>query len=462
MKKLTFIIFLLLCVSAPVWCAAAEEAKQPGPWSLEDCIEAAMQNQVDVLTARNDVTIARSRSDRAISDYFPQLSIQNNAFTLGSTRGVLSQVSTGTALTVNQNVFDGGLREASAVSARYGIKQNQAGLTRTVQTVAYTVTRAYYDLLRARHLAEVARKNVEYNEGLRDQVKAMAKEGESAAVDVLPVEAQLANARVSLLSAQNSVRTAAIQLQNQMGLAPQPGFDIREVESPSNAQIEALDMYVVSALKDRPDVLERQAGVGSARAEVRSARLSLYPRPVISGQYQQRVSGGFTSSATQIVGGFVFDILNGGANRAAYREAEASRANAELQLKQIDKDIRAQVEEAYLNLTNANERVTASAVSLEAAEKNYEAQKGRYSQGLGTTLDLLNAEVQVVTAQSNDVQARYDYYTAIAQVDYATGSRGETAAIVGAKDSGRRVALSVHGAAPESIAPTAQGGGDEK
>jgi len=406
--------------------APAQEAARPGGWSLDDCIKAALQNQTDVLTAQNNVIIARSRSARAVSDYFPQLSVQNNAFRVGSGKGVLTQTTTGTALNVSQNVFDGGVREVNALGARYGIKQNQAGLTRTVQMVVFNVTKAYYEVLRARHLAGVAETNVTYNEGLRKQIEAQVQVGKSAPADVLPVEAQLANARVSLLFAQNAVRTAAIDLQSAMGVSPQPGFDVQEVESATEAEIATLDSYSTLALKLRPDIAQSQAGLGAARASTRSARLNLYPRPVISGDYQRQISGGFTTSSTQMVGSIIFDLFNGNANRAAYNEARASQANVELQQKQVYKDIDLQVEEAYLNLTNAKERAAASKVSLDAAQKNYDAQRERYSQGLGTTLDMLNAEVQAITAQSNDVQARYDYHIALAQMNYATGKQGAT------------------------------------
>ncbi|MGB9620394.1 MAG: TolC family protein, partial [Armatimonadota bacterium] len=309
MNKLALAIYLTCLLNvAP---SGAEEPKGPEPWSLGQCINAALQNQVDVLSARNNVLIARSRTVRAFSNYFPQLSVQNNAFAAGSRRGVLGEVSTGTALTVTQNIFDGGLREANVLSARYSVRANLAGLARTEQTVIFAVTSAYYELLRARHLEEVARKNVQYNEELRKQVEAMVGEGEAAKIDILPVEAQLATARVNLLSAQNAVRTAAIRLQNEMGFAPQPGFDIREIEAPPDQGIASLDIYLHRALENRPDVIQRQAIVGSARAELKSARLALYPRPVITGEYQHRVYGGLTSSATQIVGGFVFDIFNG-------------------------------------------------------------------------------------------------------------------------------------------------------
>ena len=160
------------------------------------------------------------------------------------------------------------------------------------------------------------------------------------------------------------------------------------------------------------------------RASVRSAKINLWPRPVITGQYQRQISGGFTSSGGQVMGGFAFDLFNGGANRAAYQEAKAQQLNAEQREKQIYKDIQVQVEEAYLNLTSSKDRLAASETSLAASQKNYDVQKERYNQGLAITLDLLNAELQLTTAQTNEVQARYDYYTAISQMEYAVGKQG--------------------------------------
>jgi TolC family type I secretion outer membrane protein len=414
------LVALLLALSLPL---VAQEARQSNPLSLKDCIEAAMSNNIDVLTAENNVTTSRSHLVSAKSSYFPQVSLQNNAFSWGS-GGVLSKVTTGTALTVNQSIFDGGLRETNVQGARYGVTQSTAGMTRTLQTVYFNVSKAYYEVLRARHLAEVAKANVTYNEGLRDQVQARADVGEAAKVDVLPVAAQLASSRVSLLSSQNAVRTSAIQLQSIMGLLSKPGFDVQEINELPTSEIETLDSYITSALESRPDILQSHAAAGAARASVKSSRIALYPRPTITANYQRQVSGGFTSSGTQVVGGISFDIFNGGANRTAYTTARIGQSNAELQEQQVKRDIYSQVEEAYLNLTNVKERMAASAVSLDAANKNYQAQKERYDQGLGTTLDLLNAEVQAVTAQSDDVQTRYDYYVAVAQMDYATGKQG--------------------------------------
>lgn len=421
MRRCILIFGGWLCLTGSL--AAAEEAKPQVPLTLQQCLDLAMTNQTDVITARNNVLIARGRSAEALSAYLPQLSIQNNAFHWGS-ESVLTRVTNGTALNIAQNVFDGGLREATNTAARYGVTENRASLTRTLQVVTFNVTSAYYDVLRAKHLADVADADVTYTEELRKQVQARVEHGDAAKVDALPVEAELANARVSLLSAQNSVRTSALQLQTTMGLSPQPGFDIEEAGQPPSLDVRVLDGYVTKALAARPDILQSKASTGAARASLKAARFNLYPRPVISGQYQREIQGGFTTSGGQMVGGIVFDLFNGGANQAAYREARASQANAAQREQQAVKDIQAQVEEAYLNLVSGKDRLAASDLSLTAAKANFDAQKERYTEGVATILDTLNAQLQLVTARSNAVQARYDYYTAIAQMDYAVGKQG--------------------------------------
>lgn len=416
-------IIALLMIFAVCTFVSADQAETPTALDIGECISVALAQNTDVLTAENNVLAAKSRSASAMSSYFPQLSLQNNAFVWGSD-SVLERTTTGTALTVNQSVWDGGLREANTQRARHEVTQSAAGLSRTQQTIIFNVSNAYYELLRAKRLASVAYTNVTYNESLRDQVQARAKEGEAARIDVLPIEAQLASARVSLLSAQSKVRSSAIQLQSVMGLETRQGFDIRDVSDEPKIEIGSLEDYLETGLKSRPDVLQSKAAADASRSSVRSARINLYPRPVISANYQRQVSGGFSSSGTQMVGGVVFDIFNGGANRAAYKEAKVNQSNAKLQEQQLGRDIQSQVEDAFLNLTTTKQRMEASVASLEAANVNYQAQQERYSLGLGTTLDLLNAEVQAITAQSDNVQALYDYHIAVAQMEYAVGQGG--------------------------------------
>lgn len=384
----------------------------------------AIQNNVDVLTAQNNVKSAKSQYVKAKSDYFPQASIQNNAFVWNS-KNVVTKARNGTSLVITENIYDGGLREASVQSSKQGINEKNSFYQRTLQTTVYNVSKAYYEALRARHLTEVQQVNVKYCEGLQDQVQARADVGDAAKVDILPIKAELANAQVSLLSAQNTERTTLLDLQTVLGISSSSDFNIKESEMPKSMDSPKLDPLIETALQIRPDVLQYKSAASASKATVKSARISLYPRPTISAQYDRQVSGGSTTGGAQLSGGIAFDIFNGGSNRAAYKIALANENSAELQEKQLYKDIKTQVEESYLDLSSSKERINATAVSLQASNENYDAQKEKYAQGLGTTLDLLNSELQLITAKSNEIEARYDYYIATAKLDYAVGKQGE-------------------------------------
>jgi len=400
--------------------AVAQDTGSTSALSLTQCIAIATKGQTDVITAGNNITIAKKNLTQKNSAYFPQVSIQNNTFTVGD-KGVLSQSTTGTALSVDQNIYDGGLREASVQGAKYGVQQKLSALNRTLQTVTFNVTQGYYEVLRSKRLAEVSEANVKYNQELRSQIDSRAKLGDAAQVDVLPVEAQLASAQVSLLSARKSVKSALISLQSSMGLTPKTDFDIQDVLDTPLADIGTTDNLLDTAIKSRPDLVQSQSGVSIAKTSVKTARISIYPRPVISGAYSRSISGGYGQTGGQIIGSIVFDAFDGGSNRAALDEAKASQANAQEQVNELTRQIHAQVEDAVLGVNDAKDRIGAAQSSFDSARKNLDVQIEKYSQGLAITLDMLNAEAQLVSAQSSLVQARYDYYIAVAQLDYALG-----------------------------------------
>lgn len=411
-------IILLILLSAPIVVQADGDSNKG--LSLQQCIEIAMQNQDDILVGENTVTAATERQKRTSGDYYPRVTTQYST-ALAKSGGLNTRKTDGLSVSVSHDFYDGGLRDAKAREAAAGLAQKLFDLDRTRQKVIYNVTREYFLLLQAQRLAEVRHAQVKYLEGQLAMIMARVQLGAAARVDTLPVEAQLTNARVDLLEAENTIRTSAIQLQNTMGLLPDPDFSIMGTGEPAITAIRSVEDYVAMALSERPDLQEAEAGIKSAEAAVETARLSLRPRPIVSGSYDKSFDG---DDELSITGGITFNLFDGGSSRAAYREEVANRSSAELRIAQLKKTIQSEVRQAYLNLTCAGERMAASDLSLKSARKNLEAQEGRYKQGLAIPLDLLNAQLEVATAQRNAVQARYDYYVFIAQLEYAIGKQG--------------------------------------
>jgi outer membrane protein TolC len=412
-------MFALLTLG--ILCSAQEQAAKS--YSLHDCVGLALAQQTDILTGQYTVDAARARATQARSDFYPQVGIQT-AKNLVQQGNPLNNTDLATSLTVTQNFYDGGLREAKIANAKYAVTQADLTLLRTRQTVTFTVTNAYLELLRAQALAKVASQQVTYIEGQLAQVQARIDAGDAARVDALPIKAQLANARVSELAAKNSIRTASIQLQQAMGLTPSETFVVAEIAPPTKTAETPYEQYLAGALKDRPEIRQEETGINIAKTGVKTAKINMLPRPVVAGQLDQPI-GGNDERAYTVSAGIVFNIFDGQNTQAVYREAKANLTSAQVRSAQVPRDVTADVQTAYLSLTDARERMTASTLSLEAAQQNFEAQEGRYQQGMAIPLDLLNAQLNVTTAQSNAVQAQYDYLTALAQLHYATGKEGE-------------------------------------
>lgn len=401
--------------------AIAQEVVQPAPLSLEECIAIALSDQSDILIGGNNVQVATQRVVQAKSSYYPQISL--NADALANSENPLNDVETGSTLTVTQTFYDGGLRESRVRGAKANVTQNACGLARTQQSVVFVVTRDYFNLLRAQRLAEVSATQVHYLEEQLRLIQSRVQLGDAAPADAVPVEATLANARVDLLAAQNAVRTTAIQLQQHMGISTQEEFAVQDYSGATDVSLASTDEYISQAYLSRPDLTQARAAIDIAKANTSTAKINLYPRPVLSGRFEQPLFNG-DDSRYLISGGIEFDIYDGGYNKAFYRETQFNQSSAEIRAVQLAKDIRAEVQNAYLNVVNARERLAASEFSLRAAQINFNVQEERYTQGLAISLDLLNAQFDLVRAQSTAVQAQYDYYTALAQLAYATGTQG--------------------------------------
>jgi len=105
------------------------------------------------------------------------------------------------------------------------------------------------------------------------------------------------------------------------------------------------------------------------------------------------------------------------------RSAKARLDALLLRDEQLRKDIATEVEEAYLNLINALERLEASKSNVMLAQKNLEVAKAKYQEGLGIPIEITTAEVAYADAQTQNAEALYDSYVARAQLEKAMGRR---------------------------------------
>jgi outer membrane protein TolC len=249
--------------------------------------------------------------------------------------------------------------------------------------------------------------------------------GAEASVNRYQFDVALANAQVTLLQNQNAVRQNGAALRAAMGLPVGPAPMLAEVSLPASSTAlpapPPVDQAVATANSSHPQILQDIAAVDSSRFALRLAALRRRPILTTTATVSVNPNNPQTKSDWMVSAGITMPIWDAGVTRAREREARAGLILAEARMTQTRIDISNTVQQAVLNIQNAKERLDASRIAADAAARNLEAENARYQQGLAIPVDLTTAQLNSFTAQSNEIQALYDYYIAQAQLKQALG-----------------------------------------
>ncbi len=422
-------------VSLFSFSAGAQELK---PLTLQEALERAKQNNGTVISARLNYESARSSVASANANFYPTITPQyryvdqeqqfSGNFT-GTGRQSFSQVT----LSANWVILDAGQRQFALQRTRRLATATQYSTLWTLRQVLFTVTRQYYEVLRAQELLKVADTQVERARQVLEIVREQVEVGAAARKDILQAEADYQNAIVQQISARNQLVTAQTALKATIGWPPDQPFPPLQapqnpvVAPPTNGQELTLEDALQQGLQKRPDLLDARHRLSAERYNVLSAErqtsadwnLSLNFSRIFEPRESQNRSLTFVLS---------YPLFDAGRSREALRQARLAYEASQAQLQQQEREVRSEIESTYLTWKQNLERLQASEIALEAARLNYEAATESQRLGAAGILDVTNARLSLVTAETNYVQALYDYYIAEVQLHLAIGDPmpGET------------------------------------
>lgn len=431
--KLTGICILLVLVllaASEIAFAAGTSSGLPTdrPLTLKECIDYALTEHSSVLSAEQDLIGSVADVKRARSGYVPKLAV-GSAFsrlgTLGDQTGdgFFIVQTTDSIVSLNETFYDGGRTLTAIRQAKASARASDANLDLTRQGRVLSVTTAYFSALRAKRLADIAAQTVAGSEEQRKLIQARIDLKDAAPVDIYPVEVQLANARLVKLQADNDVRIMANALRNAVGLDRGPELQIVDYTTPSE-EVPNLEDSFTKALRDRPEIVQSAAQIDSSKAGLTLSKLQALPVPTATAGYEGDLQGGSFGRAWNIGIGLTMSLFDGGALAAGITSSKASLQSSKLADSQLRKDISTEVEQSYLNLTSALQRLEASKPNVTLAQKNLEVAREKYVQGMAIPLEIVNAQTSYADALASNAQALYDSYVARAQLDNAVGKRG--------------------------------------
>ena len=399
----------------------------PVELSLEESIALALKNNPAIKISEADRDKARWVVREAQAAKGPSLTINHTASRLQpapseSHPNPVIKDNFDNKLSMSLPLYTGGKLEATVDQAKVGLKVADLGIAKSRQQLKLDATSAYFSLLQTRNLLKVSQDSVNDLAAHLKNVQAQYEVGTVAKSDVLRSEVELANAQQSLIKAQNSYDVAMASLNNVVGLPLDTDIKLKE-ELKYEKFARSMGDSIQYALTNRPDVAQADAGVDSAKASVKIARSGQLPTLAFSGSNDWNDSDfpGAKNSNWSLSLVASLNLFDTGLTHAKVKESQSGVAKATEQARQTRDSVALEVRQAYLGMKEAEKRIDTSSVAVTKAEEDFKIAQVRYNAGVGTNLDVIDAELALAQAKTNYIQALYDYNTGKAKVEKAMG-----------------------------------------
>ncbi len=428
MKLQSFMICLLL-PSMVTTASAADKV-----YTIQDAYEAALKENETVKLSEESTLQAESRVDQAESYLYPRL-FADGAYTrfnevLPPTGGgfifqPLDQMNASLVLT--QPLYTGGRTLAALRAARTTREASRSDLSTTRQTIILSVAEAYYAVLKAQKLLEVS-KNALVRMERHKQVtarEAATRRTKANISSLLRANTLVNQARITVVRAEDGLKIA----RQKLSLLTKLPEDLA-VSEPMVLVVpeEKLDSMRETALKNRDDYASSQMNREVAKEFVTITAGAHYPQMFAEGGMTYQHSHPETGlDATVYYAGVRLQvpIFEGGLMKAEVAEARSKQRQAELSSALLKRQIESEVNEAYINYQTISSVFETARLQLEDARKNFDTVEGLFSEGLVSSLSLIDAEQALSLAENELVSATWDRQVAIVRIEKSLGLLGK-------------------------------------
>ena len=421
-KKLTALVMGGLAMMMVSGTAMAADTVQ---LDLKDSVQMALENNRNIKSALAGVDAAKWNLSSYRRKTGVTFSWAATAQRIGGRTNELNGIDGsqyGNTWKASMPLYNGSLR-AAIDQYGYGLNEADVTLENVKQGIRYEATADYYKILQCRNLISVQQDAVNTLQEHLDNVNAQYRVGTVAKSDVLASQVQLANAQQALVTAQNNYDIAISTLNNVVGLPTDTVLDIRDQLKYTKYDL-SLDDCTKYALANRADGAAAYYAVKQAEAAINTARSGYYP--TVNAVASKTIAGdsGFkdNESETWVAGAEAsWNIFDNGVTAANIKAAEASLVTKQEKAHQTDETIQLDVRTAYLSLQAAEKNIQTTQVAVTQAEEDYKIAQVRYSAGVGTNLDVMDANEKLTSARTNYYTALYQYNTSKAALDKAMG-----------------------------------------
>ena len=419
----------------PLAPVTAEQEQTPSPLltiragellTLDRVVAITRQNQPAIIAAQGNVNAGESRVGQARAPYYPQIN-GSAAYNRLSPEGTIYATADDstydhltTGIRAEQLLYDFG-RTATRIDIRKSsLEAARSELNATDDRAVFNARLAYYNMLKIARDKEVAAETVKQFEQHLEQAQGFFEAGVKPRYDVTKAEVDLSSARLVQIQVNNNLRLARVILNNAMGLPEAPDYLLEDNLNFVPFTL-PFDQALSLALNHRPDLKALMLKKQAAEQAVDLARKG--DAPTLSGNAGAAYSGDVNSmdEGWSVGIALTVPVFNGHLTRHQIGEA---RANADIVAADetlLRQTIHKEVRQSYLNLEEAEERISVTRLTIRQAEENSRIASGRYSAGVGSPVEVTDADTLLVQAKASHIQALYDYRMAQTSIEQAIG-----------------------------------------
>ena len=417
-------------MSAPQSPAPPSSPGTPTLLSLKDAQALALKNNPQISVARLTALASQQVTREVRSNLWPTATINLTAvdaepgsrITAGALNNPIIYQRAAAGAMVSQLLTDFGRTTNLISSANLAAKAENQNAVATKEQILLTVDQTFYNALQTQAVLTVAQHTVADRQTVADQVGALYKNKLKSELDFSFANVNLAQAKLLLLDAQNNENAALASLSAVLGFRTLQNFQLAEDTAAIVPPQGNVDDLISTAFAMRPEILSLEFQVESAQKFHNAERDLFFPNIQAMGAVGDTpVRNPVISSWYGAVGVNVeIPVFNGFLYSARSREAAFKTQAVQESLRDLRDRISRDVRTSWLNATNTYDRLAVTQQLLEQANLALDLAQARYKLGLGSIVELSQAQLQQTQAQISDAQAGYDYRLALAVLQYQT------------------------------------------
>jgi TolC family type I secretion outer membrane protein len=400
--------------------------------NIDNAIATALQKNPEILSAIQQIRLTRGQMVQVRAALLPTLQAQSGYGVESDTLADASFVGNAignnqawnVAISVNQNIWSGWKNQADFSAARLANDSAFYSLRQTIDKVVADTKKLFFDVIFNRALIRVREESVAVLQSQLQDQQSRFEAGTVPRFNVLQAEVALANAIPPVIQARNALRISQFALVKQLGLdyPSDPSLVPIDVIGQLDYNPIKLDLAqsVFTALARNPSLKVQRQNILISNEQLKAALSGFQPTLNATAGYQA-FNIPTASSLDQAVNGLFFgvtgswNIFDGLATIGATQAAKASLQQSMINYDNSARGVELDVQRAVSNLIEAQEVIDSQRANVVQATEALRLSRERLDAGAGTQLDVLNAQVSLLQAQTTELEGRYRYITALAE-----------------------------------------------